>query len=234
MRKMNATMRTREIRELAITHGADLVGVADLNLLKGIFVHPSGLLKEYKFAISIAVNLERFGGYDNRTEGQAFSLLKKIASSSKDYVEGMSHRVKIIPPGERVEKRGPLYWMGALSHKAVAKAAGLSWIGKSTLLVTPGFGPRVCLITVLTDMALTPNNPSENRCGSCEECIKACPVNALTEAGFDDHPKRLEDALNVTRCGPWIDKTWRKGKICYNCMLACPCGRTKDFYAQIK
>jgi len=228
MKKMNAIVRTNEIREMAITHGADLVGVADLNLLKGIFVHPSGLLREYKCAISIAVNLDKLGGgYDNRTEGQAFSLLEKIAFFLKKLIESEGYQVKVIPPDERVEEEGPLYWTGALSHKAVAKAAGLGWIGKSVLLVTSDFGPRVCLITVLTGMALTPNSPSENRCGNCEECIKACPMNALTGAEFDDHPRRLEDALDIRRCGPWINKTWRKGKICYDCMLACPYGRTK-------
>jgi len=42
---MNAIVRTREIRDFAITHGADLLGVADLNPLKGIFVHPLDLLQ---------------------------------------------------------------------------------------------------------------------------------------------------------------------------------------------
>ena len=93
------------------------------------------------------------------------------------------------------------------------------------LLVTPSFGPRVCLITILTDMPLIPDIPSEKKCGTCKECIRACPINALIDVNFDDHPKKLEESFNVTKCGPWIDKTWYKGKICYDCMLACPWGK---------
>jgi len=218
---------TDEIKNLAISGDANLVGIADLRLLKGIFTYPSDFLKKYRYGISIAVSLDQFGRYDNETENRAFSLLDKIALLLKSNIEGRGYRANIIPPDERVKEEGPLYWRGAISHKAVAKTAGLGWIGKSMLLVTPKFGPRVCLVTVLTDMALTPNKPSKNMCSDCKECVKACPVNALIETKFDDHPKKLGEAFDVAKCGPWIDKTWDDGKICYACMLACPWGKHK-------
>jgi len=223
---MNKDM-TDEIKNLAISGDANLVGIADLKLLKGIFTHPSDLLKKYQYGISIAVSVNQFGRYNNETENRAFSLLDKIALFLKSSIEGRGYRAKIIPPDERVKEEGPLYWRGAISHKAVAKTAGLGWIGKSMLLVTPKFGPRVCLVTVLTDMALTPDTPSKNMCGNCEECVKACPVNALIETKFEDHPQKLEEAFDVEKCGPWINKTWDNGKICYGCMLACPWGKQK-------
>jgi epoxyqueuosine reductase QueG len=221
VKKMNKAQSTKKIKSLCIEFGADLVGVADLKLMKGVFTHPSDLLGKYRYAISLAVNLDRFGGYDNKTEGLAFSLLDKIALSLKKHIEDSGHQVKIIPPDKRVEKNGPLYWRGAISHKAVAKTAGLGWIGRNMLLITPRFGPRVCLITILTDVPLTPNKPSRNRCRTCKECIKSCPTGALIEVEFDDHPEKLEEAFEIAKCGPWIDKTWYKGKICYECMLAC-------------
>jgi hypothetical protein len=40
---------------------------------------------------------------------------------------------------------------GELSHKMVANIAGQGWIGKSTLFVTPEYGPRLRLTSLLTD-----------------------------------------------------------------------------------
>jgi epoxyqueuosine reductase QueG len=117
--------------------------------------------------------------------------------------------------------------MGEISHKAVAKAAGLGWIGKSMLLVTPEFGPKVCLITVLTNMPLSAGQPFRNMCGECDKCVKVCPVKALTSISFEDHPQKIEEAFNVEKCGRWIDKTWDDGKICYVCMLICPKGKRR-------
>ena len=43
---------------------------------------------------------------------------------------------------------------GTFAHKTAATQAGLGWIGKTALLVSPAFGPRVRLATVFTDMPL--------------------------------------------------------------------------------
>lgn len=225
---MDENSKTEKIKALATEYGADLVGVTDLSLLGGIFTHPSNLLTRYKCAISIAVNLQQYDNYDNTTEGKAFSLLKKIATSLRAYIKSHGYRSKVIPPDKRVKRKGPLHWKGEISHKAVAKAAGLGWIGKSMLLVTPQYGPRVCLATILTDMILTPDKPIPNQCGNCIECVKACPVKALTGVSFDDHPENLVQALYLKRCAVWIDKTWYEGRICYECMLVCPLGKSRN------
>lgn len=225
---MDKNLQTEKMKALAAEYGADLVGVADLSLLKGIFAHPPTLLTKYKYAISLAVNLQQYDRYDNTTEERAFSTLDKIAISLKAYIEKKGYGAEVVPPDERVGNKEPLIWKGAISHKAVAKAAGLGWIGKSMLLVTPQYGPRVCLATILTDMTLTPDKPIPNQCGNCVECVKACPVNALTGASFDNHPENLAQALYLKKCAAWIDKTWDEGRICYECMLVCPWGKSRN------
>ncbi len=74
--------------------------------------------------------------------------------------------------------------------KPAAVRCGLGCQGKNTLLITPQFGPRVKLISVLTTAPLEPDAPfTETFCDACEECVAACPTQAL-------EPYRLK----ITRC----------------------------------
>jgi len=63
----------------------------------------------------------------------------------------------------------------------VATLAGLGWIGKCDLLVTREFGSAVRITTVLTDAELPVAKPVEvSRCGSCTNCVDACPGKAVS------------------------------------------------------
>jgi len=64
--------------------------------------------------------------------------------------------------------------------KTAAVKCGLGCQGKSTLLVTPSYGPRVRLISVLTTAELDVDEPyKEDLCRDCEKCLIACPTRAL-------------------------------------------------------
>jgi epoxyqueuosine reductase QueG len=126
-----------------------------------------------------------------------------------------------------VGRKKPLSMVGAISHKAVARASGIGWIGRSTLLITPKFGPRICLVTLLTDMPLVPNRPMEDKCGTCRRCIEACPADAITD-GTNRNSPAPGGSLDSSKCGAWLNSQWRLGKICYECMLACPWGNNGE------
>ncbi len=65
-------------------------------------------------------------------------------------------------------------------EKAAATLAGLGWIGKQTLCITPRLGPRVRWCTVMTDAVLPYDEPfKEDLCGDCEMCVQACPTKAI-------------------------------------------------------
>ena len=67
-----------------------------------------------------------------------------------------------------------------LPRKTVAVQAGLGWIGKNCLLVTPEFGSAVRLSSLLTNAPLQTGQPSkESRCGACRLCVESCPGKAL-------------------------------------------------------
>ena len=86
--------------------------------------------------------------------------------------------------------------MGDLSHKHAAAEAGLGIIGKSTLLVTPELGPRLRLISVVTQAPLE-SDPKlgRNLCRGCFRCVEACPAAAISEEGQIDKLKCLRQCL---------------------------------------
>jgi epoxyqueuosine reductase QueG len=75
-----------------------------------------------------------------------------------------------------------------LSHKHVAQQAGLGWIGRNNLLVSPQFGAYLRLVTVLTSMPLKVDEPLAWGCDDCRACISSCPSRSIKERSEDfDH-----------------------------------------------
>jgi len=115
-------------------------------------------------------------------------------------------------------------------HKTAATCAGLGWIGKSGLLISREFGPRLSWATVLTDAPL-PLNPYpviSSGCGDCRCCVEACPSGAIR----DVHWKRSAEykpLIDVDRCMGQLKKNKeRYGYFsCGICVLVCPQGRSK-------
>ena len=84
--------------------------------------------------------------------------------------------------------------MSDFSHKIAATKAGLGWIGRSSLFVSSQFGCGVRLATLITNAPFTPGTPvTESQCGSCFECVNACPYQAIR--GTDWYPGIERDEL---------------------------------------
>lgn len=111
-----------------------------------------------------------------------------------------------------------------LAEKSYAVAAGLGWIGRNSLLITPQYGSFVHLgELVISDVVDTYDQPfTESRCGSCRACIEHCPTGAIGE-------ERMIDARRCIACRT-IERADSSDEIdldgwifgCDACQLACP------------
>ena len=114
-----------------------------------------------------------------------------------------------------------------VSHKMIAHIAGLGWIGKNCLLITPEHGPRVRFISVLTNAPLKAvNKPIEQKCHKCIECVKICPSQALKGKNYNKNESR-EDRFEFQKCQNYFHEMKEKYKwdVCGMCLYVCPYGR---------
>jgi epoxyqueuosine reductase len=113
---------------------------------------------------------------------------------------------------------------GVFSHKLAAHLAGLGWIGKSALLITPEHGPRVRWGTVLTDAPLEGRTPMGDMCRDCFDCVEACPANAFTGKAFDKPGPRSE-IFAAEACYHYLRGRETFHNACGMCVYICPFGR---------
>jgi epoxyqueuosine reductase QueG len=220
------------LRQLSQDNGGDLFGVADITSVRDFVVTQGGkTLEEYPRAVSIGMRiLDSIIDQHQPDETKELSLywhhVYSVVTPALDFLafrlarvlQAEGYKVFAVPASPPYNTRT---WKGVFSHKLAANLAGMGWIGKSCLLITPEYGPRVRFVTLLTDAPLTPGEQIDRLCGKCNQCVKACPVGAFK--GIDFRPEDpVEVRFEVSACAEY-----RSIHPCGKCVAVCPYGKQK-------
>jgi epoxyqueuosine reductase len=224
----------KEIRNLALDNGAELVGFASAEKLERDAPEghkPSDLMLNAESVIILACGRKLNEDRDYFYKwGPNFALayirlkdeigqLRKEARPSieavKDFLTERGFKAITEPHG----------WSGILSFKMAAYLAGLGVFGKGSFLVHPQLGPLNILACILTDAPLDSGTPLEiDICGDCMECIKACKYGAFKKVS-----KTYNWIPEKCRCYDLIMNPvtlkWTYGPCNSKCVSACPIGK---------
>jgi len=110
-------------------------------------------------------------------------------------------------------------------EKALARNAGLGWIGKHTNLLAREAGSWFFLGEILTDLPLPLDAPASAHCGTCTACIEVCPTRAIV-GPYRLDARRCISYLTI-ESGEAIAPELRRAmgnRIygCDDCQLVCP------------
>jgi epoxyqueuosine reductase len=147
----------------------------------------------------------------------------------RDYHKLMRHRLQAL--AERLQAEvGPFGHRvfvdsAPVLERALARNAGLGWIGKHTCLIDRDGGSWFFLGEIYIDLPLPLDEPASAHCGTCTRCIDVCPTRAIV-APYRLDARRCIAYLTIEHDGA-IPEELRPAignRIfgCDDCQLVCP------------
>jgi len=219
---MSVDLSWDEVAALISREGPFLAAAAEVTDLHRHFRFGAGVrLEQFTHAISMAypLNSAIVDEIENAPTilykqhyRQVNALLDRTATMIAAFIQSRGGRSLPVPASVFVDWKTQA---AHLSHKMIARRAGLGWIGRNVLLITPEWGARQRLVTVLTDVPFVSAPRPRGECGGCVGCVSLCPVGAIN-AGPEDF-----DLLVCANQTKYFERHGMSVRICGICVKAC-------------
>ncbi len=233
-------MTKKEIVKIAEEKGFPIVSILNLEaLLNGRNNIPTPL----HIRDSLLAEAKKIGGMavmtavlptplppdsDASSAGEPHGLLAPFAAGNyyKKAADNMKKIVREIGARTGYPKRDfRIFVNSRYPEKFIAVKSGIGFTGKNSLIITREFGSLLILcgliLPFLPEGLLSPQYSTGN-CGSCTNCISACPVNAILPGGKIDTERCLQ-ALSTRVMKPEFFKSWGTRLYgCQSCQNSCP------------
>lgn len=221
MKESNKSKNYGDLKKTAHAEGMALFGVADVKGIKESFLVPGdaargldyGVCFAYRLSDSVLATIEGAPNQIYYFHYQRINiLLDQTALKIAAAIQEKGFNALPVPASQVTDWERQL---GTVSHRELARLAGLGWYGKNNLIVNPIHGSRIRFATVLTDLPLETDSPVKGGCGDCSLCVSVCPAGAISEKGFDKEAcrKKLKEFMKTQNIGQMV---------CGVCVKACP------------
>ncbi len=218
------TIRERLMRFLALgRHG----GMGWLEDRAEQRAHPRTLWPEARSVIMLGLNYgpdrDPLQALDAKSNG-----VISVYAQNRDYHDLVKKKLKRLARQIAEENNADVKVFvdtAPVMEKPLAMRAGIGWQGKHTNLVSRDFGSWLFLGAIFTTLVLKSDRPEKDHCGSCRNCLDACPTDAFP-APYQLDAQRCISYLTIEHPGP-IPFELRKAmgnRIygCDDCLAVCP------------
>jgi len=213
-----------ELMDFARSVGVDIIGFTKLQR-EEIFQR-KGILHEHAIVLAMEMDWDKIESVPSRPAMvmimRTYNTLGVAANKITEFLREHGYSAQSGHP------------LGGMSlYTPLALRAGLGWVGRNGLLITPEFGPRVRIAAVYTSIENLPfaenNNHSwiSDYCSSCGLCIRKCPPEAIQEESITHDSGRVT-FVTLERCFPYFTEYFG----CSICIKVCPFNRQP--YSELK
>ncbi len=119
-----------------------------------------------------------------RPQGEEYAKISRYGWG-RDYHKVLTKKLKALATWLEAQGEGIFarYYAdtGPVQDKVWAERAGIGWIGKHSNVISREYGSWIFLGEVLTNLALEPDQPHTEHCGTCSRCLEACPTQAIVK-----------------------------------------------------